>query len=96
MELANPARKVYNLGALRVGETASKRVKLVNRSALPVTFTVSIVPSAPVPALQQHGVLSVKADKDEIILMPNKETTVEVAFSPKARIPQFIEEVMWV
>ena len=84
-------------------EKSSKKVKLVNRSPLAVTFTVNIVPSAQVPALQEAGVLSVSfcpnkgqqlgPDK-EITLKPKETITVEVLFCPTSRVPQFSEEVL--
>lgn len=85
-----------------VHEKSSKKVKLVNKSPLAVTFTVNIVPSAQVPALQEVGVLTVSfcpakgqqlgPDK-EITLKPKEIVTVEVSFCPTVRVPQFSEEV---
>ena len=107
----NPSQKIINFGAQRVltkkdkrkdksgNDGTSKLVKLVNRSLLPVEFTVAIVPSSTVPALQEGEVLSVtRADRStnpvgEIMLKPNEECTVKVAFCPRTRIPSFSEEV---
>lgn len=83
----------------KASEGSSKLVKLINRSPLPAEFSVAIVPSSTVPALQDKGVLTVtRADRNtdptgEITLKPNEECTVKVSFCPKTRIPPFSEEV---
>ena len=80
-------------------EGTSKLVKLKNCSPLPVEFTVAIVPSSTVAALQEKGVLTVtRADRNtsptgEIKLRPQEECTVKVCFNPTTRIPPFSEEV---
>lgn len=95
-------QKVINLGALLVNDKSLKKAKLINRSLLAVTFTVNIVPSAQVPALQEEGVISVSfcpargqllGAAKEITLKPKEEVTVQVSFCPTVRVPQFSEEV---
>ena len=89
--MASAANKRVNLGALRVGQTSHKTVKLVNRSPAPITFTVAITPGE--VALQQANILNITPTAD-IFLRPNGGTSnVEVIFAPKRRIPQFAEEV---
>jgi len=91
VEVANPANKKVNLGALRIGQTCQKSIQLVNRSPATITFTVAITPTT--IQLQQDGVISVSPTKD-ITLRANGGTgTVDVLFKPKGRIPQFTEEV---
>ncbi|KAL5467034.1 hypothetical protein EMCRGX_G031201 [Ephydatia muelleri] len=92
IELVNPAQRTVNFGALRVNQTATKKVKLVNRSPIPVVFSVSIVPSSSVPALQADGVFSV-SPSGELTLPPTAIKEIEVTFSPKSRVTQFSEEV---
>ncbi len=76
-----------------MNEKATKKVKVVNRSPIPVSFTASIMPSSSVPELQEEGVLSV-APAGEIVLRPNgKPCEISVTFHPKARVSQFSEEV---
>ena len=66
---------------------------MVNHSPIPVTFGVFIVPSSSVPELQEEGVLTV-SPSGETTLNPNeKGCEISVTFSPKARVPQFSEEV---
>ena len=91
VEVANPNDKKVTFGALRVGQTSQRVVKLVNRSPAPITFTVAITPA--VMALQQANVLTV-APTTELSLRPHGGTcSVEFTFRPKTRIPQFTEEV---
>ena len=106
VDLADPAHKLINLGAVRVRQKVIRRVKLVNRTLLPVTFSVFIIPSSKLPVLQEPGVLSVclvrqvgktgevtiSAGK-ECQLLPSGECSLEVTFCPRSRMPNFTEEV---
>ena len=93
IELANPAQKIVNFGALCINDTVTKTVKLVNRSPAPLTFLLSLLPSSSIPALQEEGVLSVTPSK-EITLKANTGTyNVNITFSPQSRVPHFSEEV---
>jgi hypothetical protein len=91
VEVANPADKKVNVGALRIGQTSQKTVKLINRSPAPITFTVAVTPST--VQLQQANVISV-LPTNEITLRANGGTgNAGISFSPKVLIPQFTEEV---
>ncbi|XP_055892829.1 hydrocephalus-inducing protein homolog isoform X5 [Biomphalaria glabrata] len=92
IEVADPAHKCVNLGAKMVGDNVRKFIPVVNNSPAPITFNLALTPTE--PALQQKEVLSI-APKEQITLEANGGTTkVEVWFRPKARIPQFTEEVL--
>lgn len=79
-----------NFGALRVGESVERVVKVRNSSAAPITFLLVITPS-----LQLQQTLRV-TPSSEITLQPNGGCCdVHVTFSPNTRIPQFIEEVCY-
>ena len=91
VEVANPSDRKVNFGALRVGQTNQRSVKLVNRSPAPITFTLAITPA--VVALQQANILTI-SPSTEITLRANGGTSgVDLTFKPKTRIPQFNEEV---
>ncbi len=75
-----------------MNERATKRVKVVNQSPIPVSFTPSIMPSSSVPELQEEGVLSV-SPAGEISLKPSRPCEISVSFQPRARVSQFSEEV---
>ncbi len=76
-----------------------KRVRLINRSLLTVSFTVTIVPSTQIPVLHKERVLGVSIcpikgpPLKEVTLKPKEEIDVEVKFHPPSRVPQFTEEV---
>ncbi|KAK6983379.1 hydrocephalus-inducing protein, partial [Biomphalaria glabrata] len=92
IEVDDPAHKCVNLGAKMVGDNVRKFIPVVNNSPAPITFNLALTPTE--PALQQKEVLSI-APKEQITLEANGGTTkVEVWFRPKARIPQFTEEVL--
>ena len=93
IELANPAQKMVNFGALRVADTVTKTVKLINHSPTPLSFMLSLLPSSSIPALQEDGVLVV-SPSSEVTLKPHSGScNVCVTFSPKSRVPHFSEEV---
>lgn len=93
VEVANPAQKVVNFGAVSIGSKTTKLVKVINRSLTSITFTVSVALSSAVLALQQEGILSI-APTSEITLKANGGThTIEVTFKPTVRVPSFSEEV---
>ena len=80
-----------NFGALRVGQSVERVVKVRNSSAAPITFLLVITPSS----LQLQQTLKV-TPSSEITLQPNGGScNVHVAFSPNTRIPQFTEEVCY-
>lgn len=91
VDVSNPDDRKINFGALRVGQSAERVVKLRNSSAAAITFSLVITPS--LPLLQQTNVLTVKP-ATEITLQPNGGScNVHIAFAPVTRIPQFTEEV---
>ena len=93
VEVANPAQKVVNFGALRINDTATKSVKLVNHSPIPLTFTLSILPSSSTPALQDDEILSVSPSGEMMLKANGGCCNVSATFSPKSRVPHFSEEV---
>ncbi|XP_043935458.1 hydrocephalus-inducing protein homolog [Protopterus annectens] len=93
LEVVEPQNKVVNFGAVRVQQTVRKIVSIVNKSLAPLIFTLAINPS--LQALQDSKVLRM-SPAGEISLKPRGGTcSVEVLFSPKCRISQFMEEVMF-
>ena len=91
MEVANPSDKKVNFGALRVGQTNQRNLKLVNRSPAPITFTLAITPA--VVALQQANILTINPSTEITLRANGGSCGVELTFKPKTRIPHFTEEV---
>ena len=91
VEVANPSDKKVNFGALRVGQTSQRNLKLVNRSPAPITFTLAITPA--VVALQQANILTISPSSEITLRANGGSCGVELTFKPKSRIPHFTEEV---
>jgi adenylate kinase family enzyme len=88
LQLERPAQqRTVDFGALQVGAQASRAVTLVNRSTLPVTFSLTADPAG----LAAHC-LSLEP-VGEMTLPPNGRSTLKAHFAPRARIPAFAEEV---
>ena len=89
--MANPSDRKVNFGALRVGQTNQRNLKLVNRSPAPITFTLAITPA--VVALQQANILTINPSTEITLRANGGSCGVELTFKPKTRIPHFTEEV---
>ena len=89
--MANPSDRKVIFGALRVGQTSQRNLKLVNRSPAPITFTLAITPS--VVALQQANILTINPSTEITLRANGGSYGVELTFKPKTRIPHFTEEV---
>ena len=89
--MANPSDRKVNFGALRVGQTSQRNLKLVNRSPAPITFTLAITPA--VVALQQANILTISPSSEITLRANGGSCGVELTFKPKSRIPHFTEEV---
>lgn len=97
IELANPAQRTVNLGALQIGSTdktsSSRTIKIVNQSPSDLSPTLSFAPSSSVPALQQDGVITIEP-AGEILLRANGGLcNIIVTFKPRSRVPRFSEPV---
>jgi hydrocephalus-inducing protein len=91
VEVADPRQKIVKFGALRVGQTLKKLIPVVNNSAAPLTFCVTLNPAT--LALQEPGIILL-SPTDAITLQPKGGMAkVEVTFSPNTRVTQFCEEV---
>jgi len=82
-----------------IGETVRRSIPIVNRSILPVTVTPSLRPKA--PDCQDISVLRLLTTSQMTLPPPKQQgrrkveqlTKISLAFSPKKRMKQFIEEV---
>ena len=93
---------MLNLGALRVSESIKREVAVVNRSAIPLTLSVSLVTSS--HQLQEDSSVLTVDTVDSKTLLPKNEITLKarngagkvlVSFTPTVRIAHFQEEVSW-
>lgn len=91
IEVAEPRQRIVKFGALRIGQTVKKIVPIVNNSAAPLTFRVTMTPVT--PALQDAGVVRYLPTDSITLQQKGGMAKVEVILSPKSRIAQFSEEV---
>jgi len=91
--VADARQKIVKFGALRIGQTMKKIVPIVNNSAAPLTFNVTLNPVT--SALQEPGVVRLLPSEQPITLQAKGGMAkVEIMLSPKSRISQFLEEVI--
>eukprot|EP01028_Stygiella_incarcerata_P012050 TRINITY_DN7246_c0_g1_i2.p1 TRINITY_DN7246_c0_g1~~TRINITY_DN7246_c0_g1_i2.p1 ORF type:complete len:3099 (+),score=817.41 TRINITY_DN7246_c0_g1_i2:4292-13588(+) len=83
VELANPALQVVNFGSLRVGETARKVVRLVNRSKIPAEVSMEEFASS----LEPHFIRVYPLHP--IVLPPRGQGDIDLTFAPHSRIRTF-------
>ena len=93
VEVAKPAHRQVNFGALRVGQKKSETLELVNKSVRDVSFSVSVVatsnvPSGAVTITPQHE-MTLKAHGGS-----SGSTKVTVTFAPLRRMKAFSQEVV--
>lgn len=97
--MAAPRYKTVNLGALMIGQTVRRSIPIVNRSMLPVTVLPILSPKE--PDCQDITVLRLLTTSHMTLQPPRQQgrrkveqiTKVSLAFSPKKRMTQFVEEV---
>ena len=101
VEVTLPRYRTVNLGALMIGQTVRRSIPIVNRSVLPVTMSVSLSPKD--PDCQDISVLRLLTTSQMTLQPPKQQgrrrvehvTKITVAFSPKKRMKQFVEEVSY-
>jgi len=91
--VADARQKIVKFGALRIGQTMKKTVPIVNNSAAPLTFNVTLIPVT--SALQEPGVVRLLPSEQPVTLQAKGGMAkIEVMLSPRTRISQFSEEVI--
>lgn len=89
VEPMHSEHRSINFGAVRVGHTVSRQIKMINKSEIPATF--SLGPPAAIESLLSHSIsMSAYAD---ITLRPKGVYTLDLKFQPSIRIPPFSEEL---
>ncbi|XJO77830.1 hypothetical protein BDV3_002359 [Batrachochytrium dendrobatidis] len=78
-----------SFGALRIGQTSTRSVKIFNKSKLPTLF--SIGPSSVVENLLNYGIHI--SQVNNILLKPKSSIGMDLKFVPHHRIPAFTEEL---
>ncbi|KAJ3047832.1 hypothetical protein HK097_011139 [Rhizophlyctis rosea] len=89
VELAHPENRNTNFGAVRVGHTITRQLKIINRSAVPATFQLGT--ASTMENLAHHAVTL--SHQGDCTLRPRGVLNLELKFQPTHRIPSFVEEV---
>jgi len=88
LDVANAAQTAVNFGSLRGGQSATRELKLVNRSRLPIS--VSLEPS--LEALAGHDVTATNGAAPLII--PARQTgALSLTYKPSKRARPFVEDL---
>lgn len=85
VELVNPSHKVLNLGALRVGESVKKTVKVICKSKVPTPFSLANFD------LSKYYISVVP--RTQLDLKPKEVRTLEFTFAPTQRLRPFTQDV---
>jgi hydrocephalus-inducing protein len=84
-------QKILNLGGIKVGSSIHKRVKISNKSKLPVSFNFS--PNS-ISGFNDLGFLfSIPGSGEGLLLDPKESYNLDFKFAPNFRIPPFSEEL---
>ena len=78
------------MGIISVGGNSTRVVPIINRSSKSVKFRVS---PANLEAFEK-AFLSISPEEKEITLKPKESFPIEVKFRPKARLPNFQQDIM--
>lgn len=88
VDLMDESQKNVNFGALRIGQTAHRTIKLVNRSKCDATISLQ----KSVWKLKNYS-LSFTPNNDEV-LKPKQILPLNITFQPTQRIPSFTEKLL--
>eukprot|EP00753_Platysulcus_tardus_P018896 PLAT7033.13.p2 GENE.PLAT7033.13~~PLAT7033.13.p2 ORF type:complete len:1497 (-),score=833.67 PLAT7033.13:92-4582(-) len=91
VELAEPADRQVELGMLRVGQTASRTVTLLNRSRQAVGLLLEDAVEAGRGRLAAHFVELSPAAGREVVIGARNSVDITIRFSPGKRTPPFSE-----
>ena len=81
--------QTVNFGALRIGQSSSKSIKITNKSK--ISAQLSLGPSSLISSLSSLGITI--SNWHDTILRPKGGITLEIRFQPHKRISPFSEEV---
>lgn len=95
IELANQAHQNISFGALRVGQEATRTVKMVNRTGVEavIEFNKLILPKLEGCAVSLDYARTGAAG--QMVLKPKESTKVDLRFQPLQRIRAFNQEVLF-
>ena len=91
VELANPTQSLVALGSLRVGQEATRKVLLVNKSKRAALFTLEDIIEAGHGRLEERAVTFFP--RGEVLIGAKSKTNIEIRFNPLKRLSPFKEDL---
>ena len=91
IELLDPKQKVFDIGTLQIGKTSKKEMQIINRSVAPIDFNLLFEPKSELLG-KDKNVIQIEPSQN-IQLKPNQIAELQFKFSPKFRIPKFVEDL---
>lgn len=88
VDLLDESQKNVNLGALRIGQTAHRTIKLVNHSKCDATISLK----NSVWKLKNYSLLFTPTSDQ--VLKPKQVLPLSITFQPNQRIPPFTEKLI--
>ncbi|KAI9095517.1 hypothetical protein DFS34DRAFT_651319 [Phlyctochytrium arcticum] len=89
VDLLQTEQRFVQFGAIRIGHSAQKVLKLINRGLIPLTFQIG--PSGTLDTLIARGISL--QPRGPITLRPRAVCSLDIRFSPISRIPAFSEDL---
>jgi len=90
LDLKDPDQAQTDMGIISVGGNSSRTVPIINRSSKAVKFRIKPCNAEAF----EKAFLSINPEEREITLKPKETFQVEVKFRPKARLPNFEQDIM--
>lgn len=91
IELTDPKQKCFDVGTLQVNKQIQKKLQIINRSIAPIDFNLLFEPRSEYLA-RDYNALKIEPSQN-ISLRAGQTQDLLVKFSPKYRIPKFIEDL---
>ncbi|KAJ1558923.1 hypothetical protein HK096_003058, partial [Nowakowskiella sp. JEL0078] len=89
VDLVNSENRMVNFGAVRIGHTVTRSVKIINKSIIQCPFSLGTVASLEV--LSMHSVSI--TPEGEFCLRPKGVLNIDLKFQPQQRITPFMDEI---
>eukprot|EP01135_Chromosphaera_perkinsii_P007876 Nk52_evm68s1020 gene=Nk52_evmTU68s1020 len=89
LELSSPIQKQVNFGALRIGQKASRQLKVTNKSVTAASILLNTPANERLFTKYCVSIFPI----GRILLRPKQTITIDIKYKPGWRIPSFVEEI---
>lgn len=90
LDLKDPDHAMTDMGTISVGGNSTRIVPIINRSTKVVKFKIKPANLA----VFEKAFMSISPEEKDITLKPKETCNVEIKFRPKARLPNFEQDIM--